>query len=481
MGDRVSWPIEPEGDLNHTTHDFIAMSIDSIRNQWTPPPGRHQVSMGGSMTRFLKQRKGTQQTKQNKAMPTSNFYQFKYNFMPESVDTSKPGVVELTTKDITHVRVERASQQSDEVHVFRGKEEPAKEVECVLIFDPESGLYTLEKLDSSLILHHEGRGPPKVRQPSVSPMPNTPSPAASASKVEDDVNAELFRELESALEKDDDDTNDEDVPLSASSRIVASNARRAEPIRPPPPDVSSGKPKPILRGSAAASGFSATGSKPAKPSPLASALPPPPVAASGFTKQGALSSDKGKAPLTKAQTIDVEEEVLEFGKPARRTQLSRISPAPASSPIALPGTSSSNGLALPSPGGIVSLPGPGTAANQIDDEDDDEWDEVAGTGAVAATGVNEDDGSIFGDGFADEEEGEEINIDQFAAEMNQELEDMEGGEEDGGDMEDIFGTVEEPSQQLTGRPMSLNQFAAGGIDDDPDDDYSSSSEESDDD
>ena len=110
------------------------MSIDSARSQWTPPPGRHQVGMGGSMARFLKQRKGIQQTKQNKAMPTSNFYQFKCapllsgiwrtdsrethaffprldNFMPESVDTSKPGVVELATKDITHVRVERASQQ----------------------------------------------------------------------------------------------------------------------------------------------------------------------------------------------------------------------------------------------------------------------------------------------------------------------------------------------------------------------------------
>ena len=79
--------------------------------------------------------------------------------MPESVDTSKPGVLELTTKDITTVRVERASQQvnrcgvrckprliarplaqSDEVHVFRGKEEPAREIECVLIFDPESGV-----------------------------------------------------------------------------------------------------------------------------------------------------------------------------------------------------------------------------------------------------------------------------------------------------------------------------------------------------
>jgi hypothetical protein len=30
--------------------------------------------------------------------------------------------------------------QSDEVHIFRGKEEPAKEVECVLIYNEEDGV-----------------------------------------------------------------------------------------------------------------------------------------------------------------------------------------------------------------------------------------------------------------------------------------------------------------------------------------------------
>ena len=320
-------------------------------------------------------------------------------------------------------------------------------------------------------------------------MPNTPSPAASTCKTEDEVNAELFRELENALEKDDDDDNDEDIPLSASSRIVASKARTAEPMRPPPPDMSKGKPRPILKGSPAPGPSSTAKSKPPKPSPLVPPKSTVPTPASA--RQSAPSPDKGKAaPLAKPQTIDVEEEVLEFGKPARRAQHSRVSPAPLSSPIALPGaSSSSNGLVLPSPGGIVSLPGHSTTANQQqqqqqqDDEDDeDEWDEVAGTETGVATGVNndDDDGSIFGDGFADGEEGEEINIDQFAAEMDQELGGMEGGEEDDGDMEDIFGEVEEPVAQI-GRPMSLNQFAAGGLDDDPDDDYSSSSDESDDD
>lgn len=84
------------------------------------------------------------------------------NFRPESVDSSKPGVVEVKQgKGATMLQVERASvqvrasfrctrltaltnllpgPQSDEVHTFRGKEEPAKDVECILIYDEETGV-----------------------------------------------------------------------------------------------------------------------------------------------------------------------------------------------------------------------------------------------------------------------------------------------------------------------------------------------------
>ena len=37
--------------------------------------------------------------------------------------------------------------QSDEVHIFRGQEEPAKEVECVLIYDPESDVSSMGLLN----------------------------------------------------------------------------------------------------------------------------------------------------------------------------------------------------------------------------------------------------------------------------------------------------------------------------------------------
>ncbi|KAH8094763.1 RNA polymerase II transcription elongation factor-domain-containing protein [Phellopilus nigrolimitatus] len=468
-----------------------------MSTDWAPPRGRHQVSMGGSMTRFLKQRKGIQQTKQNKAMPTSNYYHFRYNFMPESVDNTKPGVVEVTqSTDITNVRAERASVQPDEVHIFRGKEEPSKEIECVLIYDEESGMFTLEKLDSSLILQHDGRGPPKARAPSASPFP-TPSPAASASKaVDDEFTAELFRELESTLAEDDADGEKEDsIPLSVATRPQPSSSRRPEPFRPPPTDAANGKPKPKLRGAAATNAIS--NPKPAKPSPLVHSLPPVPTPSNPATpvvappSVGTRRSGKGKAADSHA--IDVEEEELEFGQPARQMKFARISP-PA---LSLPGSSSANalalpasssGLALPTAGGTVALAPPLPGPEEDEDDDDDEdggWDKVAGDGVSAgadadATAAIEE--SIFGDGFGEAEDGNEINLDQFVAEMDEELlgELEDEGEADGeADGDDIFGDADkEPARPL--KPMSLNQFAGGGVDD-ADDDYSSSSDDSDDD
>lgn len=361
-------------------------------------------------------------------------------------------------------------------------------------------MYTLEKLDSSLILNHEGRGAPKVRQPSasraynhsnflllklnpiISPaLPNTPSPAATTSKIDED---ELFRELESTLAEDNaDEDKDEDIPLSASSPLVASNIRKVEPIRPPPPVVSGGKPRPGLKGSPAARATvgPTVKTKPIKSSPLVPLPKPPSTAPSASqpvppatTAQRVRSPEKGKSAL--APAIDVEEEVLEFGQPTRPAKRAKISPPR----LALPASKPSNSAGLSSPGGFATLPGP--PAGHDDEDDEDEWDEVAGGDhTVNANPGGGDDGSIFG---GEPDEGEEINLDEFAAEMDQELlgglEEEDGDGDADGEMEDIFGEVE-PAPVL--KPMSLNQFAGGGTVgvDDVDDDYSSSSDESDDD
>ncbi|OBZ71830.1 hypothetical protein A0H81_08227 [Grifola frondosa] len=111
------------------------------------------------------------------------------NFKPESVDSTKPGTIETKkgkesrdSKDpvsLTSVIVERASTQTGEGgHVFAGTELPAKEWECVLIYDEELGTFTLEKLDSIVNLNYDRKTTYAPRFPG-SPAP-APPPRISA-------------------------------------------------------------------------------------------------------------------------------------------------------------------------------------------------------------------------------------------------------------------------------------------------------------
>jgi hypothetical protein len=49
------------------------------------------------------------------------------------------------------------------VIVFKGNEKPAKEWECVLIFDEATQTFTLEKLDSLVNLNFDGKALPRTR------------------------------------------------------------------------------------------------------------------------------------------------------------------------------------------------------------------------------------------------------------------------------------------------------------------------------
>ncbi len=47
--------------------------------------------------------------------------------------------------------------------VFKGEEKPAKEWECVLIYDEATQTFTLEKLDSLVNLNFDGKALPRTR------------------------------------------------------------------------------------------------------------------------------------------------------------------------------------------------------------------------------------------------------------------------------------------------------------------------------
>jgi len=439
------------------------------------------------------------------------------------VDASKPGIVEVRQgKESTMVQVERPSAQSEDVHIFRGTEEPSKEIECVLIYDEETNTFTLEKLDSSLILKHDGKGPSKARIPSASPHPNTPSPAASTSKIdpEEEVERELLNalggtdtrskkpkpkpplpsidvdEFEEILEQAIIPSKPTLTPPAAKPKkaptTTKSKGKSKAPAAPPPPlaqgttstplpltltpTTAPTKRKPLLKGSAAASTSST-------PPPPPKVVPLPGKATPASTPKVALPKPK-LAPEPFVATVEVEE--LEFGS---QTRTRSVAPASASSPT--------GGLALPFSGGSAAfMPGPPPASRSAaapvvvvdDDDDDDEWDVVVSADPVVAPPVSAAaeiplDASSFG---AVEPTGD---IDQFAADLDQQLlEGLEGLEEDDGDGDgdgdgddDMFG--DEAYAQATasvapkGKPMSLNQFAADiGLEDQDEDDYSSSDE-----
>ena len=79
------------------------------------------------------------------------------NFKPESIDSTKSGLINVKRgSDSASVSVQRSStqvrlmffpscksltlQQANEIHLFNGIEQPAKEWECVLIYDEETGV-----------------------------------------------------------------------------------------------------------------------------------------------------------------------------------------------------------------------------------------------------------------------------------------------------------------------------------------------------
>ena len=47
--------------------------------------------------------------------------------------------------------------------MFKGEEKPAKEWECVLIYDEATQTFTLEKLDSLVNLNFDTKAPPRTR------------------------------------------------------------------------------------------------------------------------------------------------------------------------------------------------------------------------------------------------------------------------------------------------------------------------------
>ncbi|KAH9991434.1 RNA polymerase II transcription elongation factor-domain-containing protein [Russula vinacea] len=171
-------------------------SLMATASSWMPATGRHNVRIGSSLSKALKARKGQPPALKGK-LPERDFYALRYNHKPASIDPSKPGTLEVNPgREVTTVRVERPTVNNNEVIVFKGDEKPAKEWECVLIYDEATQTFTLEKLDSLVNLNFDAKAPPRTR-PAASPPSLSSSSAAQtpqrpqARTAADELEAEL--------------------------------------------------------------------------------------------------------------------------------------------------------------------------------------------------------------------------------------------------------------------------------------------------
>jgi hypothetical protein len=104
-------------------------------SSWMPAAGRHNVSIGSSLSKALKARKGQPPTQRSKALPERDFYalrcahhilphlwiftiSFTDNHKPASIDATKPGTLEVNQgREVKSVRVERPTVNVRPIHL----------------------------------------------------------------------------------------------------------------------------------------------------------------------------------------------------------------------------------------------------------------------------------------------------------------------------------------------------------------------------
>ncbi|KAG6855476.1 hypothetical protein H0H87_002316 [Tephrocybe sp. NHM501043] len=459
-----------------------------MSDSWVPPKGKRSVAPGSSLTRALLARKSGRLPGKG-PRHIREFYSFRCeyrvtsrfsmakdvtdNFKPPSVDSEERGKVTVEGNNVT---VERPSTQSSEAHKWIGQEAPAKEWDCVLIYDEANDSYTLEKLESVLTLKHQPRT--TINEPPPSASSNKHSVTYNWSNEERGSNAgghdddaegdDYFEEILPDALKQEEEEEEEEGEEGEVLPLPPRPATKApiKPIPTPKPTYVHEKlpPKPIAHPPAPIPAIKPT---PAQPPPPTSAsllkAPPKPVPLPRGKKS---KREPEPAPPTSASNhlSDADEEDLQFGKPAKRA---RQSP-PRSRGLALPSASTA-AFIPPAP-----APGPTTPVEPIDvaeeSEEDEEWDEVAAVGKAVDI---QDDFDVFGDATGAADGGEEIGMDELERELNMHMDEEE-------EEEDFLAAVVEEAPPARGAPLSLSQLSELAAATYVSDDYSSS-EESDED
>ncbi|TCD70478.1 hypothetical protein EIP91_003239 [Steccherinum ochraceum] len=171
-----------------------------------PTSGTYDVAVGQSLSRALKARKG--ETVRSKV--ERELYSFRYNVRPDGVDTSANGTISVKKGDDsnTKVTIERASSTDGGSYSWSGSAPAAKEFDCVLIFDPNSMTFTMEKVDTLVGVTFNGRSAHGLRK-AASPLP--PSSAASSRPSTSSSSSQALSRTRPGRPPVEDEGHDEDA------------------------------------------------------------------------------------------------------------------------------------------------------------------------------------------------------------------------------------------------------------------------------
>jgi len=176
--------------------------------------------------------------------PRQSFHGLKYNFKPAAIDYSLPGNLTSSEDGSGEVSLALPSTTDGEHHIFKGPLQETKANEYVLVYDPESNTFVLERLASMSRL----AATRSSRANTLNGVVQTPNPIERpvesirhSSKSNDDVPTISLDPVTSTVESIDISSPDEPVvPVLITPRLppVSPTQSRHPHQNPPDPESS---------------------------------------------------------------------------------------------------------------------------------------------------------------------------------------------------------------------------------------------------
>ncbi|KAF9057342.1 hypothetical protein BJ165DRAFT_1520732 [Panaeolus papilionaceus] len=418
------------------------MASSSSAASWYPPAQRVQAKVGKALNKAIKARKlkgePAPAPPTNKRIPDFHYHSFLFKHKPISIDHTRPATLEVRKSPDNGVfaKAEFPSVNPGDAYAMVGEETPAKEVDCLLIYDEVTNTWTLEKLDSFIRFQRVTKVAATSPRPASPGTPSLKKPKPADDRLDDDLERQLLDLAGSSIAEEKSrkpppppppasagsikrpaDSDDEEGEIEVPLRLLHQPAKDVRNVKPVPKTSPKAKasaaapsPKPPIPKPAAPvptpqlSSSSSNASKPSKPPVKTSApapsssLPPKPTPSTASAEPLSLPLKSKKARPPAAARLPTVEEAPPAPLPQKLAKRPRVAPPPQPTPpppppkpldLSLPGGSGTfapppipASFAKPAPPKVAPPPPPpdleDPASMIIDsDEGEDEWEPVA--------------------------------------------------------------------------------------------------------